>query len=148
MKYYLVALINVLSNVGYGQQRTGEDAENLKAVLAAYFNGVKNKDHQKMIDATTPDFIVYEEGKVWNNDSVFREMDRQKYSVEFRFEGHKINISQSLAHMSYLEHADFVFNDTTKRPLKFVGSAAFQKVNGKWKMSFMQATKKFVYKKK
>ncbi len=51
-------------------QPTKDDPENLKQVLVAYFEGVASKDLKKLNDVTTSDFILFEDGKVWNNDSL------------------------------------------------------------------------------
>ncbi|MDP4265426.1 MAG: nuclear transport factor 2 family protein [Bacteroidota bacterium] len=126
------------------QSKSTDDPEKLKTVLLNYFDGIKNNDHKKMIDATTDDFIVYETGKVWNNDSVFKEMKRvSPYTVNFKFDNFKIQVDNMSGHMSYYEEADFVFNDTLKVNLNFLGSAAFQKNEGGWKMNFLHATKKY-----
>jgi ketosteroid isomerase-like protein len=126
-----------------------DDPEKLKQVLLNYFEGIKNRDFKKMIEATTDDFLVYEEGKVWNNDSVFKEMKRLPYTTaNFKFDNFKINIDSRSGHMSYFEQAQFVINDSTKFNLKFLGSAAFKKNEKGWKMSFLHSTDKYVPKNK
>jgi hypothetical protein len=148
MKNISLALVMAGLLLSVACQRPTDDPEKLKTVLINYFEGIKTKDHQKMIAATTDDFLVYEEGKVWTNDSVFKEMDRQSYTVDFRFDNFRINVDQSTGHMSYFEQANFVFRDTVKANLRFLGSAAFRKTSDGWKMIFMHATPRHKPKKK
>ena len=143
MKYKsILVLIFGLGLLACRQNVSTDDPEKLKSVLLDYFEAIKNKDHHKMIDVTTGDFLLYEEGKVWNNDSVFKEMNKFPYTAEFKFYNFKINIDKTSGHMAYFEQAHFLFNDTVKLNLTFVGSAAFKKTEGIWKISFMHTTQK------
>ncbi len=125
------------------------EVEKLKKVLLDYFEGIKNRDTNKMIEVTTQDFVAYEEGKVYNNDSVFRDMKKLPYiSANFKFDNFKVNVDKLLGTMYYSENAVFVINDSTKYDLNFLGSAAFVKKDGSWKMNFLHSTKKYFKKNK
>jgi len=131
------------------QNKSTDDPEMLKQVLVNYFDGIKINDHKKMTDAITDDFLLYENGHAWNNDSVYMNMERSSpYTVEFIFDNVKITVDHRSGHMTYDEHAHFVFRDTVKANLNFLGSAAFRKSKEGWKMYFLQATKKYVRNKK
>jgi len=96
-----------------------------------------------MIEATTDDFIAFEEGKVYTNDSVFRDMDEiSPYTAEFKFDNFKMNIDNSSGHISYYERAEFVVRDALRWNFDFIGSAAFRKKDGVWRMYFMHTTRK------
>lgn len=150
MKQINAILILVLSlSIGCKQNKPTDDPEMLKQVLVNYFDGIKNNDHKKMKDAITTDFLLYENGHAWNNDSVYRNMDQSSpYKVEFVFDNVKTTVDNKLGHMTYNEHANFVFQDTIKANLNFLGSAAFRKEEGEWKMYFLQATEKYYPKNK
>jgi hypothetical protein len=127
------------------QNTPTDDPEKLKQVLTSYFDGVKTKNTKEMIDVTTDDFLLYEGGKAWNNDSVFMNMKRNSpYTVEFVFDNFRTNVDSKSGHLTYEEHAHFIFRDTIKVDLNFLGSAAFRKSEGTWKMNFLSATKKYV----
>ncbi len=145
MKYagILQLILGVELFTGCQQNKSTGDPEKLKQVLVNYFDGIKNRDYKKMIESTTDDFIAYETGKVWNNDSVFKEMKRLPYTTaEFKFDNFKINVDNMSGHMAYYGHAVFVFNDTTKLSLEFLESAGFRKSEGRWKMNFLHVTKR------
>lgn len=118
------------------------DAEKLKAVVAAYYDGISNQDRDKMVSVTTDDFLLYEQGKIWNNDSVFKEMDVAPFKARFSFDGFRIAVDRMSGSMAYECHAHFIFNDTLRQDFDFVESAAFEKIHGTWKMSFLHVTEK------
>ena len=49
-----------------------DDAELLKKLVTSWFEAIGAKDFEKMKALTTDDFVLYEDGLVWNNDSVSR----------------------------------------------------------------------------
>jgi hypothetical protein len=149
MKLSATVLILGLGLLTNCQNKSTDDPEMLKQVLVNYFDGIKTNDHKKMTDAITDDFLLYENGHAWNNDSVYLNMERSSpYKVEFIFDNVKINVDNMSGHMTYNEHAHFVFQDTIKANLNFLGSAAFRKTKERWKMYFLQATKIYERKKK
>src|SRR5688572_3378786 len=130
--------------VGCMQSNSTDDSEKLKYVLLSYFDGIKNKDFNKMTEATTDDFILYEMGRVWNNDSVFNNIKKNlPYSVEYKFDNFKINVDNMSGHMSYYNNGVFVFNDTTRQNFSWIESAAFRKSVEGWKMCFLHITERY-----
>ena len=128
---------------GCQQGKSTDDSEKLKYVLLSYFDGIKNKDFKKMIEATTDDFILYEMGRVWNNDSVFNNIKKNlPYSVEYKFDNFKISVDTRSGHMSYYNNGVFVFNDTTRQRFSWIESASFRRSKGGWKMSFLHVTER------
>jgi len=150
MKQNKVALIAFsLGLLASCENRSDNESEKLKQVLVGYFDGVKHNDHKKMTDAITDDFLLYHEGHAWNNDSVYMNIERNSpFTVDFLFDNIRTTVDTESGHITYDEHANFVFSDTIKANLNFLGSAAFRKSKDGWKMYFMQATTKYVRKKK
>jgi len=74
------AILTLISGVAFfcacQGRNPADDPGKLKDVLLSYFDGITNKDFKKMTEATTDDFVLYEMGRVWNNDSVFIEMKK------------------------------------------------------------------------
>src|SRR5688572_22379748 len=77
-------------------QPAKDDLENLKKVLEVYFDGVGSKDLQKLNAATMSHFILFEDGKIWNNDSLITTLNKyyKKFSAEFTFDYVNVNIDQ------------------------------------------------------
>jgi lysophospholipase L1-like esterase len=131
----LIALAAVLS--GCSVDKVTDDVS-IKEVVTGYYDGIRLRNHKKMVDTTTPDFILYEEGNIWNNDSVFHEMERYQFSVNYTFSDFAITIDSNKAYASYHVLAKFVFDDTLKRTYNFVETAAFEKSGDNWRMDLLQ----------
>ena len=137
IKSLLIQLI-VLSSC---LQNKTDEQEQIKTVLMGYFDGIKTKDFQKMRDLTTDDFVLYENGKVFNNDSLFKIINNfPKYTAGYKLEKLKINVDNNSGNIIYYNHGDFVFNDTTKVKFDWLESATFKKLDRKWKMDFLHST--------
>jgi len=118
-----------------------DDPEKIKKVLTGYFEGIENKDTARMRALTTPDFMLYENGAVWNNDSAFMNIRRNMpFTVKYKFGNFKIHVDDTSGDVTYINHADFVFGPRGKKSLDWIESATFRKSNGEWKMNFLQAT--------
>ena len=129
--------------MGFDKYSGRTDEEALKKVLLDYFDGIKTMDTVKMSTVTTSDIVIYEEGKEYNNDSVFRDMRSiSPYKADFRFEHFKIFSDEQSGFMSYYEAANFVVRDTIRFNLNFLGSAAFRKEGGVWKMCLLHSTQR------
>jgi ketosteroid isomerase-like protein len=125
------------------QHKPNDDPEKVKQVLPDYFDGIKTKDFQKMKDVTTVDFVLFEDGKVFNNDSLINLINSfPKYSVDYTFSEFNIAVDQEIAHIYYHNQGAFILNDTTHMNYKWLESASFRKVNDQWKMNFLHSTVK------
>ena len=95
------------------QNKPVDSPEVLKQVLFDYFDGIKNNDFDKMKAVTTTDFTLFEDGKIWNNDSIIGFIKMFPDSkIDYTFDNFNINIDQSNGNMHYVNHGDFVMNDT------------------------------------
>lgn len=140
-KLILIVLIQAALLTACQQKNQKDDPEQLKAVLIDYFNGIKTKDFQKMKDITTSDFILFEDGKVYNNDSLISLLKNfPNYSAEYKFDNFKINVDNNTGNMCYFNHGEFVINDTTHMTSNWLESANFKKVDNKWKLEFLHST--------
>jgi hypothetical protein len=123
------------------QTKPTDNPELLKAVLINYFEGIKAHDISTMNAATTSDFVLYEDGKIWNNDSLMRELNKfPGYKGEFKLENLNIAVDQISGSIRYLNHGDFVLNDTTKLSFNWIESANFVKKDESWKINFLHST--------
>jgi hypothetical protein len=140
----LIVALNLLVIFSSCQKNKSiDDPEKLKNVLLAYFDGIENKDFKKMEESTTDDFVLYEMGRVWNNDSVFKQMKAFPYRAEYTLDSFKINIDHISGHITYYNHGVFVFDDTIKQDFDWIESAAFRKNNLGWKMYFLHITERY-----
>jgi hypothetical protein len=134
------ALAIITSSAGRSNQ-SNDDPEKLKNVLNSFFQGVATQDIAKLRMATTSDFILYEDGRLWNIDSALMNIrSRMPYTVKFQIENMKFFVDRKSGDVTYTNHGDFVFNNRQKFSLVWVASATFRKINSIWKINFLQAT--------
>lgn len=117
--------------------------ETLKNVLISYYDAMEARDFNQMKEISTTDFIIYEDGKIWNNDSLIQLMNSMPESIiEFTLDNFTINIDQQIGNMYYSNHGDVTMNDTTNVSFDWLESATFKKVDGTWKLEFLHSTVK------
>ncbi len=120
-----------------------DDPEILKNILIDYFDGIKTQDLEKLNSLTTRDFVLFEDGKIWTNDSLVKINEKfNSFKLDWKFDNIKVNMDESSGDIVYFNHGDFVFNDTIKMKIDWLESATFRKVDGKWKMNFLHSTVK------
>ena len=139
--FLLMALFGIV--VSCQQKNQTKSPEQLKQVLFDFYDGVEVRDFDKIKEATTSDFILYVDGKVWPNDSIISVLNTYPpFSADFSFNNFNIDMENSLGCMRYFCHADFVFSDTLNVKFDWIESATFTKVDDQWKMNFLHSTTK------
>jgi hypothetical protein len=122
-------------------QSKKDDPEILKKILTDYFDGIKNQNLEKLNALTTSDFVLFENGKIWTNDSLVTISEEYtSFNGEWTFDNMKVTIDESSGYIVYYNHGEFIYNDTIKRQVDWLESAAFRKINGEWKMNFLHST--------
>jgi hypothetical protein len=120
-----------------------DDPEILKKILTDYFDGIKTQDLEKLNSLTTGDFVLFEDGVIWTNDSLVTMKEKfSSFKGAWKFDNISVNIDESSGDIVYFNQGDFVFNDTIKIKIDWLESATFRKVDGKWKMNFLHSTVK------
>lgn len=120
-----------------------DDPEVLKKVLADWFNGIKTQDLNKLNSLTTSDFVLFEDGRIWTNDSLVRTNPKiRSITRDWTFDFVKVDIDQESGDMIYYNHGVFVINDTIQRKPEWLESATFKKVDGNWKLKFLHSTRR------
>jgi len=118
-----------------------DDPEKLKAVLIAYFDALETRDFQKLKDLSTIDFVLFEDGKIFNNDSLINLMNSMPNAkVDYRFENFNISVDNQIGHIRYYNYGDFTMNDTIHMTLNWIESATFKKIDNNWKLEFLHST--------
>jgi Domain of unknown function (DUF4440) len=136
---FIIPFLGILTGFQSNQRR--DNPELLKDVLTSYFTGIEQKDFAKMKAVTTNDFILYEDGLVWNNDSVFMNIKKHlPFTVKYKMDKFKIYVDNMSGDMTYINHADFVFRNGDKLSVDWIESATFRKIDGIWKMNFLHLT--------
>ena len=119
----------------------GSEPAVFRQLVTTFFNGVAGKDFRKMAAVTTPDFVIYEFGKKWNNDSGFRNIQyHEPFRVKFTLTDFVAFADTRSGDATYHSQADFEFGDTDRVRLDFYETATFRKTAGGWKINMIQVS--------
>jgi lysophospholipase L1-like esterase len=119
----------------------GSEPAVFRQLVTTYFDGVARKDFRKLMAVTTPDFVIYEFGKKWNNDSVFRNIQyHEPFGVTFTLTDFVAFAEMRSGDATYHSQADFEFGDTDKVRLNFYETATFRKTSAGWKINMIQVS--------
>jgi ketosteroid isomerase-like protein len=115
--------------------------EELKTLLSDYYTAMSKKDLAAMKSLTTPDFIMYDEGIIYSNESAVKSIEGMgPFTVSFVFDSINAHLDKTNASAYYLKQATFTIQDSTWAPMKFLESATFKKEGEKWKLRFLHAS--------
>ena len=118
------------------------DTSDVQQVIVRLFDGVAEIDSSKIAKHTTKDFLLLEDGLIWNSDSLFRVLkpmksQQFKRSNEFRFIRHEIK--GKVAWIAYYNTAYISFNGQ-KREVNWLESAVLVKDSTGWKVKVLHST--------
>jgi ketosteroid isomerase-like protein len=115
--------------------------ESVKLPLLNYFDAIQRKDLGAMRANTTDDFVLFEDGRVWNNDSLWMQIQRYpNRRLEFRLTGFKVFVDKESGQISYFNHAKVFHNDSLTRQVDWIENVTLRKREGKWRINFLQST--------
>ncbi|XXX80668.1 nuclear transport factor 2 family protein [Sorangium sp. So ce134] len=125
------------------QTNKPDSPEKLKAVVVSYFDCVTRKDFARMKTLTTPDFIIYENGKVMDNDGLIEIIKGSPIAkATFSLDDVRVNVDNNSGTMIYINHGKFAKDDASATTRDFLESAVFKKVGNEWKLHFVHSTVK------
>ena len=120
-----------------------EDPGVLRRLVGEFFRGIEEKDTVALRRITTADFVLYEEGKVWNNDSGLANIRRNlPFTVKYQLSGFVVHVDEHSGDARWMNHADFVFDDTARESFDWVESGTFRKERDGWKINFLSVARR------
>lgn len=120
-----------------------DDPALLQRVLTDYFDAIGQHDTAKMQALTTNDFILYEDGLIWNNDSAFKNIRRHlPFTVKYTLGNMHSYMDEHSGDCVYTNRADFVFHDSDNVHIEFLETASFRKTAAGWKMNVLHVTER------
>ena len=129
------------SGDGLPEHSQGRDSATMRGLIVAYFNAVAAKNFVGLDSVVTRDFQIYEDGKAWNNDSVFHNIQyHQPFSVKFTLADFHVFADTRTGELGYHERADFVVEDTVTFTLNFLSTALCLRTKAGWKIRLIHVT--------
>lgn len=130
-----------------------KEEEELKNLISSFFNEVfSNLETEKIPEYLTPDFVLFEDGEIWDYDKsidIVRQIKEQFNSEEnknhtFRrinsFQFMKAEIDGNTGWIYYENFADFTMDGTSISKMHWLESAVCIKTAEGWKIRFLHST--------
>jgi len=141
-KVFWVFFVVMTSSGVYSQTMKDTDTSDVQQVIVKLFDGIAEIDSSKIAKHTTKDFLLLEDGLIWNSDSlvkVLKPMKSQQFkrSNEFRFIRHEVK--DKMAWVAYNNTAYISFNGQ-KREINWLESAVLVKDSTGWKVKVLHST--------
>jgi ketosteroid isomerase-like protein len=114
--------------------------EELKNIVVDYYAALANKDLQKANSLTTDNFILFDEGRIYNNEAAIDSVKKMgPFTATFTIDSLNVHVDKKDASAYYFRKAEFSFPAGPKISVRFLESATFNKEGNKWKLRFMQS---------
>lgn len=117
--------------------------EKIKSLLASFHEAMAKKDLKKMKELTATNFVMFDEGVIYNNESALSSIEKlPPFTATFSFDSLNVYMAGNNASAYYLKEAVFTKEGHTYPPAHFLESATFNKENGEWKIRFLHSSRK------
>ena len=125
-----------LQNVGCSpKQCEKEDPKVVEQTLRDYYKAISDREFEKLESLSTKDLVIYENGLIWNNDSIAKAFNGVN-KISFQLMNLDTKVDCNSARARYRTLGKFEYPDTTFHPT-FTESATFIKEKGNWKIEFI-----------
>lgn len=120
-----------------------KEKDNIEASVSKFFDGISEIDPDKLRAYAAADFILLEDGHLWNMDTLVTKISGRKNSGIKRvnkFQFIKTEQSGNIAWVSYHNTADFSLNEK-QQTVNWLESAVLKKEGGRWKIKLLHSTR-------
>ena len=115
--------------------------DEIKNIVLNYYKALADKDLQKANTLTTGNFVLFDEGLIFNNEVAIDSVKKMKpFTFKCTIDSLNVHVDKKDASAYYFRKADFTFSDGEKMSVRFLESATFNKEGDKWKLRFMHST--------
>ncbi len=115
--------------------------DELKAIILDYYNALSVKDLQKANRLTTSNFVLWDEGRIYNNEIAIDSVSTMSpFTATFSIDSLNVHADKKNASAYYFRTAVFTFGNAAPVSIKFLESCTFNKEDDKWKLRFMQSS--------
>ena len=142
-----IILMMFFTTISFGQVSNETDKTRIKNLIIESFDEIWSKLDAKNIDKYyTKDFLLLENGKVWNNDSIKNYLDnamlrkpnlKRMNSIEVI----EIKIANKMAWISYQNYATFSSDNKIIRKAHWLESATAILTENGWKLEMLHSTR-------
>lgn len=109
-------------------------------VLKSYFLSIENMDSVQMNQLTSIDFLIYENGKIFNNDSLILFLKKSNIRISYDLKINHIETSKNLCAVIYANTGYLVTQDSNVLKKEWLESALLKKDGMQWNLYFLHST--------
>ena len=134
-------LLSSISLLSFAQ--TPKSHTEVQSVITRLFDGLAALDITAVRVEVTSDFLLLEEGQVWNIDSLITAIEPLKeltYKRDNNLEFIRTEVKGKMAWVSYKNWAEVQFFDL-KRDVKWLESAVLVKERKRWRIKLLHSTR-------
>lgn len=120
-----------------------KEKDSIEASISRFFDGISEIDADKLKAYATEDFILLEDGHLWNMDTLVNKISTRKNSGIKRvnkFQFIKTEQNENIAWVSYHNTADFSLNEK-QQTVNWLESAVLKKEDRRWKIKLLHSTR-------
>ncbi|HSR59647.1 MAG TPA: nuclear transport factor 2 family protein [Robiginitalea sp.] len=115
--------------------------EEARQVLVDYFRAISDNDFDALKNLSTPDYVLFEDGQIWNNDSLIQALKKMpEASVAYELKDFSFKADCNGSFVSYKNRGMVTLNDTTRLDLNWVESAYVKQVEGVPRLAFLHSS--------
>ena len=119
------------------------EKDSIQIMIVRFFDGISELNEEKLRSTSTSDFLLLEDGEIWNMDTLVANVMWAKSVKKFerinKFEFIRTDQDGNTAWVSYFNSADIKVNDK-QRIVKWLESAVLVKEKGRWKIKMLHST--------
>lgn len=150
MKNSIAVLVLLFGSFLWAQ--SANETEFRKLIENSFQEIWSNLDESKILQYYTEDFLLMEDGEIWNNDSVkvaiknvkerFESLENKQNKFERvnKFEFIKSHADGNFGWIAYHNFADILMNGTSIAKIHWLETATFIKEKNEWKIQSLHST--------
>ena len=125
------------------QEKKTTDQQEVKQTVINLFDALSNRDTIMLKANCTADILLFENGKVWNIDTMMRAISSLKklndYTRINKIEFIHTEIHNDVAWTTYHNQAEITSNGSSRK-VKWVETVILEKKNENWKIKVLHST--------
>jgi len=147
MKFILLVLTLLSTSLGFSQKNTEKDKALIKEVIVKSFDELWSNMDSKLIEKFyTKDFILLENGEIWNNDSIvsnFEKVRLQEKKLPKRInkiDFVEVKIANGMAWVAYQNQGTWTLENKFLGKANWLESAVLVYTDKSWKIQMLHST--------
>ena len=139
----LCLLFILLSLISIAQTNSTKDKQRLQQTVSDFFDALSARDSNRLKSYAAPDILLFENGAVWNLDSLLLKAIRLNTDPSFKrsnsFSFLSTTIRKTTGWVSYKLVSEF-YSNNKQRTAHWMETVIAIKEKGKWKIKVLHST--------